>query len=115
MELGVLVVLINNVLTLTVGDPEDASIVLIITVQYMVTLMIRVKVSLGVQSGQELGHKCILAPRLMYGDTYLMYDTHTKCMVTRVWGSGGRPGRKVVKLCSAAPHLTLHCCSRVRG
>ena len=32
MELGVLVVLINNVLTLTVGDPEDASIVLIITV-----------------------------------------------------------------------------------
>ena len=26
-------------------------------------------------------------------------------MVTRVWGSGGRPGRKVVKLCSAAPHL----------
>ena len=32
MELGVLVVLINNVLTLTVGDPDDASIVLIITV-----------------------------------------------------------------------------------
>ena len=32
MELGVLVVLINNILTLTVGDPEDASIVLIITV-----------------------------------------------------------------------------------
>ena len=31
MELGVLVVLINNVLTLTVGDPDDASIVLIIT------------------------------------------------------------------------------------
>ena len=32
LELGVLVVLINNVLTLAVGDPEDASIVLIITV-----------------------------------------------------------------------------------
>ena len=32
MELGVLVVLINNLLTLTVGDPEDASIVLIIIV-----------------------------------------------------------------------------------